>query len=91
MYMFRCDFKCIQKKNVHKNHIIFQKIFYLNFKSFYCIFRLLCNSDNFDESFEFESRGLVTMKGKAEPMNCWFLNRSKSDYVNIPHPEDLLR
>lgn len=54
-------------------------------------FRLLSNGDNYDESFDLESRGLVTMKGKAEPMKCWFLNRSKSDYVNVPHPEDLLR
>lgn len=53
--------------------------------------RLLCNGDNFDEAFDLEYRGLVTMKGKAEPMKCWFLNRSKSDYANIPHPEDLLR
>lgn len=56
-----------------------------------CNFRLLSNGDNFDEAFDLESRGLVTMKGKAEPMKCWFLNRSKSDYVNVPHPEDLLR
>ncbi|XP_031631652.1 guanylate cyclase soluble subunit beta-1 isoform X2 [Contarinia nasturtii] len=54
-------------------------------------YKLLCNSDKFDEPFDFEYRGLVTMKGKAEPMKCWFLNRSKSDYANIPHPEDLLR
>lgn len=58
--------------------------------NFFLNFRLLCNDDNLDEAFDFEYRGLVTMKGKAEPMNCWFLNRAKSDLTNIPHFEELL-
>lgn len=61
-------------------------------KSFFILpFRLLSNGDNFDPAFDLEYRGLVTMKGKAEPMKCWFLNRAKDDYVNVPHAEDLLR
>jgi hypothetical protein len=38
-------------------------------------FRLLCNEINHDPSFNLEFRGPVVMKGKKEPMNCWFLSR----------------
>ncbi|KAH0820558.1 hypothetical protein GEV33_002233 [Tenebrio molitor] len=44
--------------------------------------RFLCKEDNYDEQFQFEYRGPVTMKGKSEPMNVWFLSRSK------PGPSD---
>ncbi|KRT86481.1 Adenylate and Guanylate cyclase, partial [Oryctes borbonicus] len=37
----------------------------------------LCGEENQDESFHFEYRGPVTMKGKSEPMNVWFLSRLK--------------
>ncbi len=30
--------------------------------------------ENQDDSFNFEHRGPVTMKGKKEPMQCWFLS-----------------
>lgn len=53
--------------------------------------RLLCNEVNADDAFEFEYRGPVMMKGKAEPMNCWFLNRAKCDYPNIPRFEELMK
>lgn len=43
----------------------------------YC--RQLTKDLNKDDLFELESRGPVFMKGKPEPMNCWFLNRSKSE------------
>lgn len=39
-------------------------------------FRLLTNEVNYDPSFKLDFRGAVTMKGKSEPMNCWFLTRS---------------
>lgn len=52
---------------------------------------LLCNEVNADGAFDFEYRGPVMMKGKAEPMKCWFLNRAKCDYPNIPHAEDLMK
>lgn len=53
--------------------------------------RLLCNEVNVDDAFDFEYRGPVMMKGKAEPMKCWFLNRAKCDYPNIPHADDLMK
>ncbi|XP_072040201.1 guanylate cyclase soluble subunit beta-1-like [Amphiura filiformis] len=36
--------------------------------------RCLMQAENEDESFHFEHRGPVTMKGKKEPMQCWFLS-----------------
>lgn len=33
--------------------------------------------DNYDERFELTYRGHVSMKGKAEPMQTWFLTRKK--------------
>ncbi|CAL8081694.1 unnamed protein product [Orchesella dallaii] len=38
-------------------------------------YQWLQNEENFDPSFEFEHRGPITMKGKAEPMNVYFLSR----------------
>nr|CAD7393077.1 unnamed protein product [Timema cristinae] len=35
---------------------------------------------NADPLFNFEYRGPVTMKGKSEPMDVWFLTRSK-EYI----------
>lgn len=72
------------------NDVIRYIMILFNLFCFVFIFRLLSNEINYDEAFDFEYRGLVTMKGKAEPMNCWFLNRAKNDYSNIPHFQDLL-
>uniref|UniRef100_A0A182UZN4 Guanylate cyclase domain-containing protein n=1 Tax=Anopheles merus TaxID=30066 RepID=A0A182UZN4_ANOME len=36
---------------------------------------LLCDPVNHDPSFNLEYRGPVVMKGKPEPMDCWFLTR----------------
>ena len=30
---------------------------------------------NYDERFQFQYRGEVVMKGKKDPMRCWFLSR----------------
>ncbi|XP_049530107.1 guanylate cyclase soluble subunit beta-1 isoform X2 [Anopheles darlingi] len=38
-------------------------------------YRLLCDPVNHDPSFNLEYRGPVVMKGKPEPMDCWFLTR----------------
>lgn len=40
--------------------------------------RLLCEEVNQDESFHLEDRGPVQMKGRAEPMRCWFLSRKSN-------------
>ncbi|KAK5643100.1 hypothetical protein RI129_006945 [Pyrocoelia pectoralis] len=40
-------------------------------------YRYLCREENFDEQFYFEYRGPVSMKGKSEPMNVWYLSRAK--------------
>lgn len=49
-----------------------QKIF--NF--FVLLYRILVNEVNMDPSFHLEYRGPVAMKGKPEPMKCWFLTRN---------------
>ncbi|XP_055620638.1 guanylate cyclase soluble subunit beta-1 isoform X1 [Toxorhynchites rutilus septentrionalis] len=49
-------------------------------------YRLLCEPVNQDPSFHLEYRGLVTMKGKPEPMECWFLTRKTSDSNGQPPP-----
>ncbi|XP_050081235.1 guanylate cyclase soluble subunit beta-1 [Anopheles maculipalpis] len=38
-------------------------------------YKLLCEPVNHDPSFNLEYRGPVVMKGKPEPMDCWFLTR----------------
>ncbi|XP_035899820.1 guanylate cyclase soluble subunit beta-1 isoform X3 [Anopheles stephensi] len=38
-------------------------------------YKLLCDPVNHDPSFNLEYRGPVVMKGKPEPMDCWFLTR----------------
>ncbi|KAL2725381.1 guanylate cyclase soluble subunit beta-1 isoform X5 [Vespula squamosa] len=38
-------------------------------------YRYLCMPENQDPQFLLEYRGPVTMKGKSEPMNVWFLSR----------------
>ncbi|KAI5738699.1 hypothetical protein M8J77_010074 [Diaphorina citri] len=43
-------------------------------------YKLLCSPDNEDPQFQFEYRGPVTMKGKSEPMEVWFLSRGK-EYI----------
>lgn len=48
---------------------------------FFCIYRLLCEEKNYDPSFHFEYRGPVIMKGKATPMDVWFLSRATQSEV----------
>ncbi|XP_054262325.1 guanylate cyclase soluble subunit beta-1 [Macrosteles quadrilineatus] len=43
-------------------------------------YRFLSQADNDDPQFHFEYRGPVQMKGKKEPMEVWFLSRSK-EYI----------
>lgn len=43
-------------------------------------YKYLCRPSNADPQFHFEYRGPVTMKGKSEPMNVWFLTREK-EYI----------
>uniref|UniRef100_A0A182TE57 Guanylate cyclase domain-containing protein n=1 Tax=Anopheles melas TaxID=34690 RepID=A0A182TE57_9DIPT len=45
------------------------------FYSFDVLWMLLCDPVNHDPSFNLEYRGPVVMKGKPEPMDCWFLTR----------------
>lgn len=40
-------------------------------------YRYLCMPENQDSQFLLEYRGPVTMKGKSEPMNVWFLSRER--------------
>ncbi|XP_058443050.1 guanylate cyclase soluble subunit beta-1 isoform X1 [Malaya genurostris] len=49
-------------------------------------YKLLCEPVNQDPSFHLEYRGPVVMKGKPEPMDCWFLNRKKTDSNGQPPP-----
>ncbi len=51
--------------------LVFVKHFLLFFR------RILVNELNIDPSFNLEYRGPVVMKGKPEPMKCWFLTRNK--------------
>ncbi|XP_070072701.1 guanylate cyclase soluble subunit beta-1 [Drosophila takahashii] len=44
-------------------------------------YRLLCLAINQDDSFHLEYRGPVIMKGKPEPMDCWFLTRATSSIL----------
>uniref|UniRef100_A0A8D8X7X9 Guanylate cyclase soluble subunit beta-1 n=1 Tax=Cacopsylla melanoneura TaxID=428564 RepID=A0A8D8X7X9_9HEMI len=44
-------------------------------------YKLLCGKDNEDPQFLLEYRGPVTMKGRSEPMEVWFLSRSKEHIV----------
>lgn len=44
---------------------------------FLLLFRYLCMPENQDPQFLLEYRGPVTMKGKNEPMNVWFLSRER--------------
>ncbi|CAH0560349.1 unnamed protein product, partial [Brassicogethes aeneus] len=39
-------------------------------------YKVLCQEDNQDPNFCFEYRGPITMKGKSEPMDVWFLTRA---------------
>ncbi|XP_058064378.1 guanylate cyclase soluble subunit beta-1 [Anopheles bellator] len=45
-------------------------------------YKLLCDPVNHDPSFNLEYRGPVVMKGKPEPMDCWFLTRSSAQATN---------
>ncbi|XP_019869558.1 guanylate cyclase soluble subunit beta-1 [Aethina tumida] len=39
-------------------------------------YKVLMQEDNKDPNFAFEYRGPITMKGKSEPMDVWFLTRA---------------
>ncbi|XP_044734835.1 guanylate cyclase soluble subunit beta-1 [Chrysoperla carnea] len=41
-------------------------------------YKYLSREDNQDPQFHFEYRGPITMKGKSDPMNVWFLSRAKT-------------
>ncbi|XP_071951378.1 guanylate cyclase soluble subunit beta-1-like [Antedon mediterranea] len=41
-------------------------------------YKHLISPESFDPTFEFEYRGGVKMKGKTEPMQCWFLTQNKA-------------
>ncbi|KAL1375812.1 hypothetical protein pipiens_017268 [Culex pipiens pipiens] len=47
---------------------------------------LLCEPVNQDPSFQLDYRGSVTMKGKPEPMECWFLTRKTPSSNGQPPP-----
>lgn len=53
--------------------------------------RLLASDMNYDQSFELEYRGPVAMKGKPEPMQCWFLTRGQGGALvpTTPTVEDV--
>lgn len=64
------------------------EILYINHDSYYicnmiamniCTIccRYLCMPENQDPQFLLEYRGPVSMKGKSEPMNVWFLSRER--------------
>lgn len=48
--------------------------------------RLLCEKVNHDGSFHLVERGPVQMKGRAEPMQCWFLSRATKATTNPTSP-----
>lgn len=50
------------------------------------ISRLLCKEVNHDNSFNLEERGPVEMKGRTEPMRCWFLSRATDKTFNSRSP-----
>ena len=41
------------------------------------------STDNYDPDFQFEYRGPVTMKGRPEPMKCYFLSRKIGYATNV--------
>lgn len=45
--------------------------------------RLLREDTNLDAGFRFTHRGPVQMKGKAEPMDVWYLNRASDVSANV--------
>ncbi|XP_038107544.1 guanylate cyclase soluble subunit beta-1 isoform X3 [Culex quinquefasciatus] len=49
-------------------------------------YKLLCEPVNQDPSFQLDYRGSVTMKGKPEPMECWFLTRKTPSSNGQPPP-----
>lgn len=42
-------------------------------------FRCLMTPENSDPQFQLEYRGPVSMKGKKEPMQVWFLSRKSTE------------
>jgi hypothetical protein len=59
--------------NVYRNVLIFT---ILNVCLHVC-FRVLMQPDNADPELHLEPRGPVVMKGRAEPMQVYFLSRAK--------------
>ena len=55
--------------------------YYISVKVFTNVYticcRYLCMPENQDPQFLLEYRGPVSMKGKSEPMNVWFLSRER--------------
>ncbi|XP_029710577.1 guanylate cyclase soluble subunit beta-1 isoform X1 [Aedes albopictus] len=49
-------------------------------------YKLLCEPVNQDPCFHLEYRGPVVMKGKPEPMECWFLTRKTPNSSNGQPP-----
>nr|XP_029707897.1 guanylate cyclase soluble subunit beta-1-like isoform X2 [Aedes albopictus] len=49
-------------------------------------YKLLCEPVNQDPCFNLEYRGPVVMKGKPEPMECWFLTRKTPNSSNGQPP-----
>ncbi|XP_065076633.1 guanylate cyclase soluble subunit beta-1-like [Ochlerotatus camptorhynchus] len=49
-------------------------------------YKLLCEPVNQDPSFHLEYRGPVVMKGKPEPMDCWFVTREILNSNGQPPP-----
>lgn len=41
--------------------------------------RVLMQADNADPDLHFEPRGMITMKGRAEPMQVYFLSRAQNE------------
>lgn len=50
------------------------------------VYSLLSQELNYDQSFHLEFRGNVPMKGKPEPMKCWFLSRAVGGSMSVTTP-----
>lgn len=67
--------KFLKGFSVTNTFIITQGLFVTNIQND-LLFRVLMQEDNRDPNFAFEYRGPITMKGKSEPMDVWFLTRA---------------
>ena len=48
------------------------------------VHRQLQTPENYDPAFNFEYRGPVTMKGRATPMEVYFLTRNSEEQQSLP-------